>query len=316
MTLLGRLKLVAVSGGLGFIGREVVRQLFQRGDRVFVVDAETYAADLSLLDEWQWQTDNGILRYHKADVCEVTHLPDVDAVIHLAAETHVDNSIRDSRAFVRTNVLGTQNLLELCRGKELPPRFVYISTDEVYGDFPLGTADERDPLKPSSPYAASKAAGDQLVQAYGRTYGIPACIVRPSNVYGPHQYPEKLIPKAVRNLSQGRPMPLHAGGTPVRSWLAVEDCARAILTVLDKGALGGIYNVPGNTLASVSDVIRGVSERLGVTAFQVHGQERPGLDTRYHVSGERLAALGWEAQGDFWRDLTALVERERTTWRW
>ncbi len=309
------MKVVAVTGGLGFIGREVVAQLLRRGDRVYVVDAETYAADLGLIDQWHWHIDNGLLCYKCADIVELDRLPEVDVVVHLAAETHVDNSIRDSRRFVRTNMLGTQNLLELCRGKELPPLFVQISTDEVYGDVLEGMVDESAPLRPSNPYAASKAGADHLVQAYARTYGLQSCIVRPSNCYGPHQYPEKLIPKAVRNLGQGRPMPLHNGGTAVRSWLAVTDCASAILTVLDVRT-AGIYNVEGDTEASVLDVLRAVADRLGVQSYPVVGQERPGMDTRYHVRGEALRALGWAPQGSLWRDLGALVEGERARIRW
>ena len=300
------MKLVAVSGGLGFIGREVVAQLLARGDQVWVVDAGTYAADLSLLYDRAF-------RYRSCDIVDLPHLPDVDAVINLAAETHVDNSIRDSRAFVRSNVLGVQNLLELCRGKELPPTFIQISTDEVYGDCPEGESSEEAPLRPSSPYAASKAAADHLVQSYGRTYGLPYAIVRPSNCYGPHQYPEKLIPKAVRNFVQDRPMPLPASGSPLRSWLSVGDCARAILTVLDRGL--GVFNVPGNTDASVTHILARIAELLEVTA-EVTPTARPGLDSRYHVSGEPLRALGWVPTGDFWADLPALVEVEAANPRW
>lgn len=310
------MKLIAVTGPLGFIGREVVAQLLRRGDRVLAIDAETYASDLSLIDEWQWQQDNHVLRYQKADIVDLARLPDVDAVVNLAAETHVDNSIRDARSFVRTNVLGVQNLLELCRGKELHPLFVQVSTDEVYGDVTDGTVDESAPLRPSSPYAASKASADHFLHAYGRTYRLPYCIIRPSNVYGLHQYAEKLIPKAVRNISQGRPMPLHHGGDPLRYWLSVHDCASAILTVLDKGMSGTIYNVPGNTEVSVGDVLRLVGEALGIREFPVVKQERPGLDYRYHVTGKPLLALGWQPQGDFVADLPALVEQERRSLRW
>jgi len=300
------MKLVIVTGALGFVGRQVVSQLLARGDRVYVVDAQTYAADKSLIAQWG-------VTYSKGDIADLMRLPEADALINLAAETHVDNSIRDARVFGRSNVLGVQNLLELCRGKELPPRFIQISTDEVYGD--VDGADESFPLKPSSPYAASKASADLWIQAYGRTYDLPYCILRPSNCYGPHQYPEKLIPKAVRNTWLGRPMPLHAGGTPVRSWLAVEDCARAILAVLDKGENQGIYNVEGNTLASVVEVLGAIAKHLGreTVATPV---VRPGLDTKYQVTGEPLKALGWKPHGDLWADLPALVEAERHSLRW
>jgi dTDP-glucose 4,6-dehydratase len=309
-------KVICVTGGFGFIGRRVVAALIQRGDYVYLVDSETYAA---VPLGWDYH-----LKYVKSDICDLRHLPNVDAIINLAAETHVDNSIMDNERFVHSNVEGVRNLLELARAKrnyEIP-LFVQISTDEVYGDVLQGSTDENAPLAPSSPYAASKAAADLLVQAWGRTYGVPWRIVRPSNCYGTGQYPEKLIPKAVRCLSLGKPIPIHEGGNAVRSWLWVGDCADAILTVLDKGQDNHIYNVPGNAERSVLQVARQI-----VTAFYdcpsanamdyiERGYTRMGLDKRYCVSGDPLCELGWQPTGDFDKDLPKIVEVERSNFRW
>src|SRR5438132_10758370 len=196
--------LLAVTGALGFLGHHFVTAAVAAGHRCWLVDAETYAANLWHLELW----DDRLVEYTHADVCTLTHLPDVDALVNFAAETHVDNSILDSRAFMRSNVLGVHNLLELVRAKRNyeTPRFLQISTDEVYGSVGTGATRETAPLAPSSPYAASKAAADLLVAAYSRTYGLYYNVVRPSNCYGSGQYHEKLIPKAIRSFALGRTM--------------------------------------------------------------------------------------------------------------
>jgi dTDP-glucose 4,6-dehydratase len=314
-------KVVAVTGCLGFIGSHLVETLVQRGYYVYGIDAETYAANTDLLQTWHGFSD--IFKYHPADIGTLDHLPDVDAILNLAAETHVDNSILDAARFVRTNVLGTHHLLELVRAKRnyQMPLFLHISTDEVYGSIPDGATPETAPLAPSSPYAASKAAADHLVMAYGHTFGVPWRIVRPSNCYGRRQYPEKLIPKAVRHLGLGRPIPIHEGGNARRSWLHVEDCAHALITVLEQGQDGTIYNIGGDTEASVRDVATAVIHAfhgcsVNAPDYWELGFTRLGLDTRYHVDDTKLRALGWAPQGDLWRDLPALVAAERTTFRW
>lgn len=305
---------VAVTGACGFIGRYVVQPLLERGDWVYAVDCLTYAADPDLPNVWAMRYGRRF-KFVSWDIADLGAWPDVDSVIHLAAETHVDNSLTQSDRFVRTNVLGTHHLLELTRARSQHgiPLFVQISTDEVYGEQLEGATDESANLRPSSPYAASKAAADCLVQAWGRTYGLPYRIVRPSNCYGVGQYPEKLIPKAVRHFALGQSMPIHGDGSAERSWLWVEDCADAILHVLDRGADGAVYNVPGNTTCTVSDVVRAVGGEVGQLNF---GYARAGLDRRYCVSGKMIRALGWTPQGDFWRDLPALVAREREMTRW
>ena len=315
------MKIVMVTGCLGFLGSHLVELLVQHGHRVYGVDAETYAANIDLLDTWSGFSD--IFQYQKADICDLTHLPDVDAIIHCAAETHVDNSLVDATTFTRTNILGTHRLLELCRGRRQyqMPLFLHISTDEVYGPVEIGETTEDAPLRPSSPYAASKAAADLIVQCYGHSFGVPYRIVRPSNLYGLRQYPEKLIPKAVRYLGLGRPIPIHEGGNARRSWLAVEDCAMAILAILDRGTNGATYNVSGDTEASVKEVATAIVHAFHGPAVNApdyldFGYTRLGLDSRYHVADTKLRALSWTPQGNLWADLPALVARERATFRW
>lgn len=314
-------KIVAVTGTLGFIGSHLVELLIQHGYHVYGIDSETYAANTHLLDTWRGFSD--IFKYQKADICELDHLPDVDAIINLAAETHVDNSLMDAGHFVRSNYTGVHNLLELVRGKRAYqiPTFIQISTDEVYGSVEVGTTTECAVLRPSSPYSASKAAADLLVQAYGHSFSIPYRIIRPSNCYGSRQHPEKLIPKSVQHLALGRAIPVHEGGNAVRNWLDVKDCAQAILIVLEKGQNGEVYNVGGNTEASIRGVATAVIEAFhGSTSepaqYLDFGYIRLGLDVRYAVDDTKLRTLGWEPQGNLLRDLPALVTSERHTFRW
>lgn len=312
------MRYVAVTGCLGFIGKHLTRALLDRGDYVLGIDNETYAADLDALSAFQ---EFAGFKYVKSDIRTLDRLPDVDALIHLAAETHVDNSIADPTVFAETNVLGTMNLLQLLRGKREydRPIFLHISTDEVYGSVePDWRSTDTGPLRPASPYSASKAAADLLVQSWGHTYGVSASIIRPSNCYGPGQYPEKLIPKAVRCLSLGRSIPVHSNGSQTRQWLHVEDCASAILTVLDKGQDQTIYNVPGNTETAVKEIVREIVHAfhdgfppIPWAEYVSFSHTRPGMDTRYAVDGEALAALGWVANGNLWKDLPDLVKLER-----
>lgn len=312
-------KVVAVTGCAGFIGRSVTRQLLARGDYVYGVDRLTYAADPDFLTAMTAQYG---LRFQGivSDVRALGRWPDVDAVLHLAAETHVDNSLTEAAAFLATNVDGTRAVLDLTLAKRQHgmPKLLYVSTDEVYGPRLTDAATVDDPLKPSSPYAASKAAGDLLVQAYGTTYGLPYTILRPTNTYGPGQYPEKLIPKTIRNLRLGRPVPVHGDGLAERCWLHVEDCASAILFALDR-ATPPIVNIGGNTSATVREVVaflvaqfRGEEDDL--TDCVEFGYERPGADARYAVDDSALRGLGWSPVGNLWSDLPGIVERERFRW--
>lgn len=305
-----------VTGGAGFIGRELVHQLYQRGHYITVIDKGTYAARMDMLLPYRDR-----LRLVERDVGDADFLYGSDVVFHLAAESHVDNSITDARKFIESNVAGTYNLLELIRGQRPHdrPTLIHVSTDEVYGD--VGEEEEsleEDPLRPSSPYSASKAAADCLVMAWARTYGLKARIVRPSNCYGIGQYPEKLIPKTIRSWQLKKRMTVHGDGTQTRSWLHVEDCARALLRVWDQGQDGEVYNIPGDTEVSVRSVVAKIYdicatlEKLesGPLLTIQWGCERPGGDRRYRVNGDRLRKLGWEPKGNLLRDLPGIVRAE------
>jgi dTDP-glucose 4,6-dehydratase len=303
-----------VTGCAGFIGRTLVDQLLSRGHYVIGVDKGTYASRFDLL-----ATCSDRFRLARSDVSDLTHLYGADTVFHLAAESHVDNSINDSRRFISTNVGGTHHLLELIRGQRPHdrPTFIHMSTDEVYGDVPEEWASqENDVLCPSSPYSASKAAADMLVLAWQRTYGLKARIVRASNCYGSDQYPEKLIPKTIRSWQLGKRMTIHGDGSQTRMWLHVEDCARALIKVWEMGQDGEVYNVPGDTEASVRMVVETLQ---GLCAEQTPGVacpmpqwgcERPGGDRRYRVDGTLLKRLGWEATRSFFVSLPEIVRAE------
>lgn len=304
-----------VTGCLGFLGRPLVHALLQRGDVVYGVDAETYAADLRWRDE---MLPHGSFIYRKGRCEELTHLPDVDFVFHLAAETHVDNSLTDASAFLTANVLGTHRLLDLLRGKRASkaPTLIHVSTDEVFGPSHFPRIPE-DRLNPRNPYAASKAAAEHLVTAYAATYGLAARIVRPTNLYGEGQYPEKLIPRAVRRISRGLPMPIHGDGSATRSWLSVHDAVDGLLTVADYGKDGEAYHMGGNTVASVLRVVSAIAETLGVPP-QLHFDgpnpiaefeyQRPGMDVSYALDDLGTRRLGWHPLGNFFHDLPALVD--------
>jgi len=317
------MKTVAVSGCLGFIGRYVTEKLLARGDIVYGIDAMTQVAEPSLLDRWAGYLSTQQLKFVPRDINDLGTFPDIQAVINLAAETHVDNSLTDNGRFVHSNVNGVQHLLEMCRGMryyELP-LFLQVSTDEVYGSIATGETCEDAPLRPSSPYSASKAAADLLIMGWGHTYHLPWRIVRPSNCYGVGQYPEKLIPKAVRMLMQERMIPIHEGGKARRYWLNVEDCADAILAVLDHGTNNQIYNIGGNQEASVHEVAAAIvyafhGPDADPSRYLDFGYTRLGLDTRYHVNDAKLRSLGWEPKGNLAQDIPVLVERERVTLRW
>lgn len=309
---------IAVTGCAGFIGKVVTQKLLERGDYVYGIDALTYAAEPSTIERND-QEFRDRWSFVCRDIRELGRFPDVDAVIHLAAETHVDNSIGHPDAFVETNVNGTLHLLEMTRAKSQHgmPHFIHISTDEVYGSIESGAVTEDAPVRPTSPYAASKAAADLLVQAWGKTYGVPYSILRPTNCYGPGQYPEKLIPKAVRSLMLGRPIPIHGDGSQTRCWLNVEDLADAILLVLDK-RLEGVYNVGGNTEAAVCVVAWRIDDLMNEpdTAQRVqYGFTRPAGDLRYAVDDSPIRAAGWAPIGDFWADLPAIVQAEKGRFR-
>lgn len=304
-------KFVAVTGFAGFIGKTVTRKLLERGDFVYGVDAFTYAADP------EFPTGMTMLypkrfSFVSSDIRSLGRWPDVDAVIHLAAETHVDNSLSDAQRFVDVNVGGTCHLLEMTRAKQQHgmPHFIHISTDEVYGPMLDAPAAPDAPLNPTSPYAASKAAADHLMEAWGHTFDLPYTIVRPTNCYGLGQYPEKLIPKTIRSKMLGRPMTVHGSGQQTRQWLWVEDLADAILMVLDQKVAAPVVNVGGNCEASVLDIVESIVEDEYERGF-----ERPAMDQRYAVDDSIIRMAGWVPKGRFWTDLIGIVEDGKRAFR-
>jgi dTDP-glucose 4,6-dehydratase len=306
---------VLVTGGCGFIGSNFIRYLLGQAGRYTVVnlDALTYAGNPANLADLQ-----GDPRYTfvHGDICDralVDHVlaAGIEAVVHLAAESHVDRSILDAAAFVRTNVLGTQTLLEAARRARVG-RFVHVSTDEVYGSLgPEGRFTEASPLAPNSPYAASKAASDLLVRAYIQTYGLPALITRASNNYGPYQFPEKVIPLFITNALQGRPLPVYGDGQHVREWLFVEDHCAGLLRVLQAGRVGEIYNIGGGEECTNIELARRIVRAVGVPeALITFVEDRPGHDRRYALDCAKMATeLGW-------RPRVALAEGLARTVAW
>jgi dTDP-glucose 4,6-dehydratase len=281
---------VLVAGGAGFIGSHFVKRLAAAGEQVVVLDKLTYAGNRANLDGVEHEFREGDI----ADPDDVAAAAaGVDAIVNFAAESHVDRSILGPAEFIRTDVLGTQVLLDHARAAGL--RMVQVSTDEVYGDVPADApaCTEDAPLRPSSPYSASKAGGDLQVLAYVRTYAANASITRGANTYGSHQYPEKLIPLFVTNALDGESMPLYGDGRQRREWLHVEDHCAAIDLVLRQGGAGEVYNVSGQEFENV-EVARRILDLTGASPDLVrHVADRPGHDRRYAIDSSKLRALGW-----------------------
>ena len=280
---------VLVTGGAGFIGSHFVRRLVMGGDEVVVLDLLTYAGNPANLDGLDVELVHGDI----ADRAAVDRAgAGCDAVVNFAAETHVDRSVLDPSVFVRTNISGPMTLLEWACDNDA--RMVQVSTDEVYGDLEAGGSSlEGDPLRPSSPYSATKAGGDLLVPSYVRTYGVNASTTRGANTYGPNQYPEKLIPLFATNAFDGIPLPVYGDGKQVREWLHVDDHCAAIDLVLREGAAGEAYNVGGEARENIH-VTRRILELTGADPGLVrHVEDRAGHDRRYSVDDARLRQLGW-----------------------
>jgi dTDP-glucose 4,6-dehydratase len=287
---------ILVTGGAGFIGSQFARRVAADGDGVVVLDKLTYAGNRSNLDGVDHE-------FHEGDIAD----PDAvaraaagcDAIVNFAAETHVDRSIMGPAEFILTDVLGTQVLLDHARHHRL--RLLHVSTDEVYGDIDLGApaCSEDAPLRPSSPYSASKAGGDLQVLAYVRTYGSDALITRGANTYGPRQYPEKFLPLFITNAFEGAPLPVYGDGRQRREWLHVEDHCAAIDVALRKGSAGEVYNVGGQERENL-DVVRRILDLTGASSDLVrHVDDRPGHDRRYSVDSSKLRGLGWSPQHAF-----------------
>ena len=310
-----------VTGGLGFIGSAFIRLLVAERPEVEIVnlDAMTYAANPANLASI---AENPRYHFIKGDITDPAAVAaaigeGVDAIVNFAAETHVDRSILDPEAFLRTDILGTHTLLEALRERRIP-RYLQVSTDEVYGDVESGESVESSPLRPRSPYSASKAGGDLQVLAYRATYDLPVLVTRGSNTYGPYQYPEKLIPLFVTNLIDDTSVPLYGDGLQVRDWLHVEDHARGILTVLERGEPGEIYNIGGGNPRTNLDITRRLLAGCG-RSFESHVRhvaDREGHDRRYAISSSKAHALGWRPAVEFERGLEATIAWYRDNESW
>ncbi len=308
-----------VCGGAGFIGSHFARvRLREHGDEVVVLDKLTYAGREENLSDLAEEPGLRFVRGAIEDPSAVAQAIDPappDAIVNFAAETHVDRSIAEPDAFVRTHALGTYVLLEAARARGL--RYVQVSTDEVYGSIEVGTFTEGSPLRPSSPYSATKTGADLLVQSYFHTYGLQATICRGSNNYGSHQYPEKLIPLMILNALHGDPLPVYGDGRQVRNWIHATDFARAVGRVLEQGAAGEVYNAGGPDELANIDVVRRILELAGAeTSLIEHIEDRPGHDRRYSLSCARVRALGWEPRVRFDEGLEQTVAwyRENAWW--
>ena len=285
-----------VTGGAGFIGSQFARRLAAAGDRVVVLDKLTYAGNRANLEDVAHEFVHGDI----ADPDAVERAAEgCEAIVNFAAETHVDRSILGPAEFITTDVLGTQVLLDHARRRGI--RHVQVSTDEVYGDIPFDApaATEESPLRPSSPYSASKAGGDLQVLAYVRTYGVDACITRSANTFGPRQYPEKVLPLFITNCFDGLELPVYGDGRQRREWLHVDDHCAAIELVLRQGATGEVYNVGGQERENM-EVVRRILDLTGASPDLVrHVADRPGHDRRYSVDSGKVRDLGWAPAHSF-----------------
>lgn len=316
-------KIVYVTGCLGFMGAYVTRLCLNRGWYVKGVDKMTYAANKNLLDEFNTYENFSFVH---CDINELKFLYDCDYVINTAAETHVGNSIADSDDFIKSNIDGVHNILELIKNYRQEhtqvPTFLHFSTDEVYGDIKDGAHTENDLLKPSNPYSATKAAADMLVLAWARTYDIPYVIVRPTNNYGIGQYIEKLIPKTCKFLKLGRKIPLHNNGTPIRNWLHAEDTANAVIKIIESGVSNEIYNIAGGFEQTNIETVRKIinvltnGEEYDIMKFMDTSYSRVGQDVRYALDDSKLRSLGWTPEKVFDDEITTIVNYYKNKFIW
>ncbi|MFC3476386.1 dTDP-glucose 4,6-dehydratase [Halobacterium litoreum] len=301
---------ILVTGGAGFIGSNFVHYILEETtDEVVTLDALTYAGSTENLESVM---DNPRHKFVEGDIRNEslvsTLIEDVDAVVNFAAESHVDRSIDSSEAFVASNVVGTQTLLDAALSTDIE-RFVQISTDEVYGQILDGTFEEGDRLGPRNPYAATKASADLLASSYHTTYGLPVSITRSSNNYGPRQHREKLIPKFIARAMTGQTLPVYGDGSNVREWTYVRDNCRAIDLVLREGGSGEIYNVGSGVERSNLEVTKNIVDLTGASEDLIEFvEDRAGHDQRYALATDKIESLGWEAEWDFEEGLRRTVE--------
>ncbi len=297
---------VLVTGGAGFIGSSFVRYILRKRPDIEIInlDALTYAGNLRNLEQVASESRHQFIRGDIADPEQMRPIFQenrIDAIVNFAAETHVDRSIVESSPFIQTNVVGVQRLLDCARQFDVP-RFVQISTDEVYGSLgPEGSFREDNPLEPSSPYSASKAAGDLLALSYFRTHRVPVIITRCTNNYGPYQFPEKLIPVLITNAMEDRPLPIYGDGLNVREWIFADEHSRAVLLALEKGRPGEVYNIGSGHEKTNLEVVREILRLMGKPESLIQFvKDRPGHDRRYSIDCSKIRReWNWAAETDF-----------------
>ena len=315
------MKVVYVTGCFGFIGSYVTRECLKRGWQVMGIDKMTYAYFPDAYDEF---LEHPNFSFERIDINELEFLYECDYVINTAAETHVGNSIVKSEDFLHSNVNGVYRLLELIRNYRSEgkgkPTLLHFSTDEVYGDILEGEHTEDDLLRPSNPYSATKAAADQLITAWARTYDLPFIIVRPTNNYGIGQYIEKLIPKSIKYLGLNKKIPLHNNGTPIRNWIHAYDTAQAVMCIIDAGVQNEIYNICGGyeqtNLETVKKILILYNKELTEESSIDFSLKRVGQDLRYALDDSKLRGLGWKPEKIFDEELPAIVEYYRNNFIW
>jgi dTDP-glucose 4,6-dehydratase len=310
---------ILITGGAGFMGSNFVRHMVERHADYEIInfDKLTYSADLRNLQDIEKKKNYSFI---KGDLCDFRLLlkvtKDVDCIIHLAAESHVDNSIGNSLVFTMSNTYGTHVLLEAARLNKIK-KFVHVSTDEVYGDIEDGSFDENSMLSPNNPYSASKAGAEMIARSYHKTYSMPITIVRGNNVFGPHQYPEKIIPKFITLLLQGKKVPLHGDGSHIRTFIYVKDFSSALETVFEKGYPGEAYNIGTSDEISNLELTKMIIKKLGKDEnFIEHVRDRPFNDKRYSINTSKIRKLGWKKSYNFEEGIDETISWYRKNRSW
>lgn len=316
------IKTAIITGCAGFIGLNFTKRLLQAGWRIYGIDKLTCVANKTEIKKLQCNTN---FTFTQCDIKDIDWLPETDVLFNFAAESDVDNSNKDCYNFVQSNIAGVQNLLSVINGRIAirsdKPLFVQISTDEVYGDLAAGSYSEESCLKPSNPYAATKASADLLLQSWHRTHNIDYIIIRPSNNYGPYQYPEKLIPLAVKRLQRNKKIKLHNNGDPIRSWTHVEDTINGILAIINKGTINSVYNISSGfeqkNYLTVEQIVKAYfCSDINVQDYIDTSYNRPGQDVRYSITCEPLKKLGWKPIKKFEVEIEKLVKEYKEQFRW
>jgi len=319
-------KIVMITGCCGFLGKHLTRLFLKKGYYVYGVDKLTYAADKSAYADLNRTKFSEFFKFINADIKNLCELPDLDYIINTAAESHVGHSITGSDDFMSSNVEGVRNLLNLIAARQDKPVFVQLSTDEVVSEIEVGSHTEDAPHKPGNPYSASKAAADMLVMAWHKTFSVPYILIRPTNLYGKGQHPEKMIPLFLQRLQRGLQVRLHDQGLPKRSWLHVRDAAEAILFIVENGLpINEVYNIAGADELKNNEVAKHIIDRvlgLGLedpaewVKHVDYSYNRPGQDVRYSLDGSKLAKLGWVPKRRFVYNIQEIIDSASSSPFW